>query len=159
MKQKYRIILLTLLLIITIGICVQYASADRWEYPVPSEIASEPEEYNGEAILLFVDVEKIDTSNDQLYVKQFPHHVHIELIDRDIIQQLESGASIQVYGIFNSQTQNIIAEEIVIDRRGTKDSQYLYVTSILGIVLTIGVFFKYWRVDIRTLTFKSDGDN
>ena len=159
MQIQYRLILLSLLLFIGAGLCVQYEDADRWEYPVPSEITSDLERYDGETILVFVDVEMLNGSTSQLYIKQYPHQVNIKGIDPDVIEQLGPEASIQVYGTLDTQSQQIIAEEIVIDTRGSKDREYIYMTSILGALVVTCAFFKYWQIDLRAMAFESYSNN
>lgn len=158
MKTKQRLLVCCLLVVMTVGLCVQYAGAEQWPSPTPEEIAADSAAADGQTRLVFTRVRTIDLVSGEIRITSPPFRVDIRTVDPAVVERLEPGAAIQVYGTIRSQSE-IDAERIVIDYATSSDSRYTYATSILGVLLAAGVFLRFWRINWRELGFEPRGDD
>jgi hypothetical protein len=63
---------------------------------------------------------------------------------------VEPGDSIQVYGTIRSD-ESIAAERAVVSEQS--GLRGLYAISTAALVLTVGVFFRFWQIDFQRLAF------
>lgn len=162
MSFEYRIFGLVLLLALSFGVCMQYATTDHWSYPGGSDIVSEPQKYDGEKTLLFGEVQAIDDTDGELVVlvpSDSVFEVTVTDVPATVIDEVRVGESmIQVYGTLQGGPNVMRADEIVVDFRHTGDRLYTYGTSLLGGILAIAYFLWHWRPELRTLRFVPRGD-
>lgn len=153
MNDRTRVGLLFVLIVLGIGLCVGYATADRWDQPSQSEIADDHSAHEGETLLLFGEVASVDADAGTVTLLLLDLEVTVTGVDPAVLERLEPGAEIQVAGTFTDDGSTVVAEETVIDVAGTGDRFYVYGTSILGGLLAAGAFLRHWRIDVRRLRF------
>lgn len=153
MNDRTRVGLLFVLVVLGIGLCVGYATADRWDQPFQSEIADDHGAHEGETLLLFGEVASVDADAGTVTLLLPDLAVTVTDVDSDVLDRLEPGAETQVAGTFTDDGSTVIAEETVVDVAGTGDRRYVYATSILGGLLAAGAFFRHWRIDVRRVRF------
>lgn len=151
MTAQYRIAAIVVLLALTVGFAAYYdvAAADNWPYPDGERLAEEPGAYDGETILVFGVVERVDGSELTMTVDD-----EIELIVRGFDEQVEPGGVVQVYGPIAENHRVQHAESTVVVNESRWDQLYKLVTSLLGIALTLGLFVRHWQIDRERIGFE-----
>lgn len=162
MNRRYRALGIVLLLAATVGLCVLYAGAELWAQPSNDAVVESPTDVDGQQALLFGEV--LSTDHDQqtavIEIQEIPQvTVTVTNIRPEQLDQIETGASIQVFGTLEDDSSIIVADNIVIDYRGPADRLYVYATSILGGLLAAGYFLRYWRIEWRQLRFTPRGES
>lgn len=67
--------------------------------------------------------------------------------------QVEPGGTVQVYGTL--RPNNIIkAERVVVVNPARTSKWYKYAVSVVGALLVVIMFFRWWRFDPVTLAFE-----
>jgi hypothetical protein len=162
MKRTRRVGVLLVLIVLTLGACVGYGAADRWSYPDNEAIAQDPGAYDGERVLLFGEIVSVDEERETLVLEtETPSTVlqfTVEDVSPAVLDTLDSGGSLQVYGTLRSESSAVVADEVVVDFQSPADFRYVYVTSIAGGLLAAAYFLWHWRIDIRRLAFRPRGD-
>lgn len=156
MKPRYRALCIAILLVVTAGLCVQYAVADLWDYPGSSDVVERPDAHEGESVFLFATVQEID--GERVTVEWDDHDIDIASVEPETRAGLEPGASIQVDGTVTGPS-TVEPDEIVIDYRDVRDLAYVLGTSLLGGLLAAGYFLRHWRLDWRRLRFQPRGES
>lgn len=125
----------------------------EWPYPTEDELHADYDEYVGEQVLLFGDVESIDRTADRATIEveadNGPFTVTVEGIDADV----EPGGVVQVYGTVQPG-QTVAASNIVVVEASRGNRLYKFAVSGVGAVLVLAAFFRYWRIDWAALTFE-----
>ncbi len=162
MQAKYRIALISILLLTTGGLCVQYASADLYDYPSTEAIDSTPNVDEDTQVFLFGEVQSINGEKlemDGTLAGSPEQTFAVTGVDAAVRNKVElAGNAIQVYGTVDSDGATIAADRIVVDFRHTRDRIYVYGSSLLGALVGITVFLRHWRVNIRELGFEPRRD-
>lgn len=162
METKYRIIVLCVLLVGAVGLCVQYERADLWTYPDGEEIATDPGAHDGQRTLLFGRVQSVDAASNELTFTvgdDPPLELTIQQVSPSVIDSVGVDRNlVQVYGVLGEESTVLVAENIVVDHNDSTDSQYVYLTSILGGLLAAGYFLWHWGIDGRRLGFQPRSD-
>ena len=154
MDSHSRLIVLCLLCVLTVGLCTQYAGTDLWTYPSTEELSAEPAVHDSTRSLVFGTVQTVDRTAGTIAIDRPPYQVDIQAIDPAVVERLEPGSSIQVYGTVQDQSQRMIAHGVVIDIQHSADRLYIYGTSLLGAIFAAGVFLKSWRINWRGCCFE-----
>jgi len=141
-----------------LGSCVLFAQADRWSYPGTDRIDDDPEAYDGTKLLLFGRVTAVDRADRSVTIVASPLRVEARDVDSDVLEDLEPGASLQVYGTLGAGSSVIDTERTVVDYGGPGDKRYTRLTSILGALCALVAFLRYWRIDWRSLRFEPRRD-
>lgn len=161
-NDSTRVGVLAVLVVLGIGLCVGYATADHWDQPFQSEIADGHEAHGDEPFLLFGEVDSVDADAGTVTLHLSDLEITATGFDPAVIERLEPGAEIQVAGTVTDDGATVVAEETVVDVAGTGDRRYLYTTSVFGGILAAGVFLRHWRIDVRRLRFvarnRDDGE-
>jgi len=160
-KQTTRVLGIALLLVVTGGLCVQYAAADLWAQPTGEDVIESPDATDGEQGFVFAEVLSVDRSEQTAVVEiqETPQiTLTVERIPPAVIDKIAVGGSIQIYGTFGADGSVIVADRIIADFGGVTDRYYTYGSSILGGLIAAGVFFRYWRVDLGGLRFTPRGE-
>lgn len=126
---------------------------EKWPYPTDEGLSADYDEYVGEQVLLFGDVESIDRTADRATIEveadNGPFTVTVEGIDADV----EPGGVVQVYGTVRPG-QTIAASNVVVVEASSENRLYQFAVSGVGAVLVLAAFFRYWRIDWAALTFE-----
>lgn len=160
MQPRYRLLGIVVLVILTGGLCVQYAATDHWAYPETEAVAAEPEAYDGEQLLLFGEVKAVTETTILIEIPTDPQSLEltVEGAPPDVIGSVTPGGEIQVSGTLRADGTTIVADRVVADFRSPGDFRYVYATSVLGAMLAAGYFLWYWRIDPRRLRFVRRGE-
>lgn len=126
---------------------------EKWPYPTDEALSTDYEEYVGEQVLLFGDVESIDPTADRATIEvdsdNGPFAVTVEGIDADV----EPGGVVQVYGTVRPG-HTIAASNVVVVEASSENRLYKFAASGVGAVLVLVAFFRYWRIDWAARTFE-----
>jgi hypothetical protein len=127
--------------------------SDHWKYPTDREFAERLGEYVGEQVFVQGDVVSIDPASDSARVRLTYPNGTVTVTVTGFDADTQPGGVVQVYGQF--RPENVVAAETVrvVNPAGSSEA-YKYAVSAVGAVLVLALFFKYWRVDHRTLTFE-----
>ena len=159
MKTTRRVAVVGLMLVVGVGLCVAYAGADLWTYPSPDEVDADPGSHDGQQVLAFVDVQSVEDGAVTVTWGSDPTvEFTVEGVSGELREQLQPGASIQLYGQLDADSTVLVADEVVVDMHGTADRLYTYGISIFGGLIAAGVFLWYWRINWRKLQFEPRGD-
>jgi hypothetical protein len=151
---RYRLAAIAVVVALLVGSCGLYAMSDRRPYPSKQAIADDPSAYDGTELLLFGEVTSVDRTASTVTFVSGQLTVEGRDVDEDVLEDLEAGASIQIYGTLREQSSVIVAERTVVDYRGPGDQRYVRLVSIAGALCGIGAFLWYWRLDWRRLCFR-----
>jgi hypothetical protein len=160
MTRTRRAGVLMILVVLVLGACVGYGGADRWSYPDSADIAQDPDTYDGERVLLFGEIVSVDEETLVIETETSSTLLQfsVEGVSPAVLDTLETGGSVQVYGTLRSDASIVAAEEVVVDFRSPDDFLYVYATSIAGGLLAAAYFLWHWRLDIRRLAFRPRGE-
>ncbi len=140
MQRAIRVIYVLSLLGLDLSLCVSFAAADLWDTPCESSVAADPAAHHGKRVFMFVEVVASDSADDHLIVEAPGHRMVITEVAVDEYEMLEPGAEIQVAGPVAAASDELVADDIVIDIRNDRDRWYLYGVSVLGVLLAAGDF-------------------
>ncbi|WGI17642.1 hypothetical protein [Methanonatronarchaeum sp. AMET-Sl] len=68
-------------------------------------------------------------------------------VDRDV----EEGEILSVYGVLEPDETLEVKDMVV---QSQTDYLYMYLVSIFGLLITLGLFFRYWKPDFNKLVFR-----
>ena len=150
MDRRRRLSLTLLFLIAAAALCVGYGATEdaRSPYPMTDEIAADYEAHVGEDILVFGTVEAIDGGRVTITTDTDagPLSLTVSGVDRAV----QPGGVLQVYGRLE-MGHTIDATRIVVVNDSPGAELGKFAVSGLGALLFLGLFFRYWRVDLRGL--------
>lgn len=175
MNTKRRLLSILVLLAVLFVLGSAYATAEFRSYPSESDIVDSPDEYDGEHVFLFKDIQSIADDRETMVVSvresrvvgggvnetsnktEFHQNVTVQLHNASISGTLETGAAVQVYGDLRSQSTTIAATTVVVDYQNAADYRYMYGISVLGGLAGVGYFLKQWRINLWAVCFESRG--
>lgn len=155
MKQWQRGLLVLGLAGLLVGMGVHYGAVqdDHWPYPDEDTLATHPETHVGEEVFLFGTVTAVDadagTATIRVEADTGPFSISVQSFDRAV----ELGGVVQVLGELTAE-RTVDAERVVVVNSSSGAEWYKYGVSVLGALLVLLAFFRYWRVDWDTLTFE-----
>lgn len=180
METRYRMFVVGLLLVATLGLNAQYAATEFRSYPETDEIIAGQGQYDGEVVLVFAEVASVDEQRGEFVVQlrdetvvgvsfagvvprpekgAESHEITVQESTQSVVSSLESGAEVQAYGTLTEGATVLTAERVVVDYHNSQDWRYVLGTSLLGAVFAIGHFVRYWRPSWRRLCFERRGDS
>jgi len=109
----------------------------------PAAKLQDPDAHVGEFVYVWGEVIRND---DALVIGAANGRFTVVGIDTTV----EPGDSIQVYGTIRSD-ESIAAERAVVSEQS--GLRGLYAISTAALVLTVGVFFRFWQIDFQRLAF------
>ncbi|CCQ33095.1 hypothetical protein HLRTI_002983 [Halorhabdus tiamatea SARL4B] len=138
-----------------VGMGVHYGAVedDHWPYPDEDALASQPAEHVGEEVFLFGTVTAVDgdagTATISVEADSGSFSLSVQSFDRTV----EPGGVVQVLGELTTE-RTVDAERVVVVNSSSGAEWYKYGVSVLGAVLLVVAFFRYWRIDRDTWTFE-----
>lgn len=72
---------------------------------------------------------------------------------RGLDKPVAPGGVVQVYGPLESETV-LVAERTVVVNRSPSATTFKLATSVVGLLLAVGLFLHQWRIDGRILAFR-----
>lgn len=155
MRQWHRGVIVLALVALLVGMGVHYGAveADRWPYPDEDDLASQPAEHVGEEVFLFGTVTAVDsdagTATIRVEADTGPFSLSVQSFDRAV----QPGGVVQVLGELTAE-RTVEADRVVVVNASSGAEWYKYSVSVLGAMLVLLAFFRYWRVDRDTWTFE-----
>ena len=152
-----RISIAVLLIGGVLGMGIHYGSEEDAHYPYPDEtdLKTSPHSHIDTQVFVFGTVEEIneDENTARIRIETDSDPFTAEITNFSTQQNVQPGGIVQVYGTF--QREYVIAADTVrvVNPAGTSDI-YKYVVSAVAAVLIVVLFFQYWRVNVRTLSFE-----
>lgn len=157
MRTGLRVAVGIILLFGIFGLGIHYGSTydSNWPHPTGDQLATDYDSFVNERVLLIGEVTSTDPAHETIVVEitDSADDVAAEITVQDASGSVEPGGTVQVYGILTVDRTMTDSETVVVNRDAT-DSQYKLAVSIVGILLAVGYFFRYWRLDIRGLAFE-----
>lgn len=162
MDRRRRLALGIILSLVVFGLCVHYGATydDAWPHPTGDQLAEGQEEYVGERVLLFGDVQSAHEDSITIHVTDDHGDVAAALEVRNVdTDDLNPGGFVQVYGVLESDETDahdgtMRADEIVVVNSSPGTATYKHVVSALGGLFAAGFFLRHWRIDLRRLRFE-----
>lgn len=150
-----RVLVALLLVAGVFGLGTHYSThrSDHWEYPNDRELAEQPGEHAGERVFVQGDVVSVDAAAATGQVRLTYGGEGATFTVNGFDADVQPGGVVQVYGEF--QADGVVAAETVrvVNPAGASEA-YKYAVSAVATLLVVILFFRYWRVDLRTLTFE-----
>lgn len=150
-----RHLLLALLLVgLAVAGGVHYDAAhDRhWPYPTDDQLYADYPAHVGEETLLFGTVRSV-AANGTATVEFEADDGSFVLQVRGVDAAVEPGGVVQVYGTLRGG-HRMTATEVVVVERHPGERLYKFGISGVGALVALTAFFRYWRIDVATLTFE-----
>ncbi|APW98202.1 DNA-binding protein [Halobiforma lacisalsi AJ5] len=180
MRLAVRATVAVVLLAGVVGLCVHYGATyeENWPHPTGEQLDAEYDRHVDDQVLLFGEVQDVNPDETmEIHVTDSADEVVAELevdvgsdpkgttVDSpgtDSIRgkatpldpsAVEPGGVVQVYGELEAD-RSMTADEVVVVNPGPDAATYKHGTSVLGILLAVGYFFRHWRLDGRRLGFE-----
>ena len=155
MRMGYRLGLIILLVVGSVGLAIHYdiSREQHWPHPDAEMLADDPDEFDGDTALLIGEVEAVDESASTIEYRP-DEDVDLTLTATGVTEPVEPGGVVQVYGELDLTDETHAAEEIVVVNRDRSDQHYKLGMSGVGVIVAAGIFLWYWRIDWRTLAFR-----
>lgn len=149
MKRRHRVGLAILLLAAIAALLVAHAAtADgRWPYPTGEDLKSDYEAHVGEETLLFAVVQQVEPGRMLVESEMVSYRVDLPADGR--IPDVRPGGIVQVYGTI--APDGIDAQRVVVVSATTGAERRKLLLSVVGALLFLVLFFRYWRVNPRHL--------
>ncbi|QLH77075.1 hypothetical protein HZS55_07115 [Halosimplex rubrum] len=141
------------------GLCVHYdaASPAHSPYPETEDLATDYGRYVGEDTLLFGTVQRVDAAADRATMRVDSDEGSFGLTVHGFAERVRPGGVVQVYGTLR-EGRAIDASTVAVVNPAGGSKGYKYAASAVGALLVLGVFFRRWRVDWRSMTFEVRSD-
>jgi len=127
--------------------------AEQWPYPHEDTLATHPGAYVGEEVLLFGTVTDTNSQADTATIRVESDYGTFSLTVKGFDAGVERGGVVQVLGPLTSE-RTVDAERIVVVNHSRSAKWYKYGVSIIGAVLVVTAFFRYWEIDTETWCFE-----
>jgi len=148
-KLRYRVVA-ALLLLSALGVLFVHAGAtgdQRWPYPDPDDLATDYDAHVGERTFLFGTVRTVDGARMEIAAES--ESGVVELRVSGVETAVEPGGTVQVYGTLEPD-HRLTADRVVVVNDSWWAELYKYVTSAVGALGFLVVFFRFWRIDTET---------
>lgn len=155
MRPVIRFGLIVLLLGGLVGLAVHYDATydDQWPYPPAEAVAENPPAYEGAQLLFIGRVESVDTERATLVYRP-DDDLPFTLTATEVDATVSAGGTVHIYGPIEDDGSTHRAERVVVVNEDVSDRNYKLVTSVIGVLLTVGLFFRYWRPEPRSIAFE-----
>ncbi|MBX0325399.1 hypothetical protein EGH21_20440 [Halomicroarcula sp. F13] len=148
MKVRYRAVVALLLLSVLGASFVHYEATEdqRWPYPDADELAADYDTYVGKQAFLFGEVTAVDADGAAFTIKVEATGEIITLSVNGSDADVERGGTVQVYGTLEPD-RTVDAQVVRVVNASTGALLYKYGASLVGVLLFLVLFARYWRVD------------
>lgn len=148
-------VIVALLLVAALGglfVHEDVTSDARTPYPAPHDLAADYDNYVGERILVFGEVQDRDGGTATLEAES--EGVTIQLRVTGVEATVAPGGVLQVYGDLG-RDRTMTAERVVVVNGSGGAEWYKYVVSAVGALGFLLAFGRYWRIDTGTWTLEA----
>lgn len=152
-----RIVVIVILLGGLVGLGAYYDASyeAHWPYPTSEEIDEDYDQHVGEHALIFGTV--ISDEGGVAQIRVFHESGSFVMTVQGTPIEAQPGGFVQVYGTL-AAGNTITADRVVVVNRDASSSTYKYSVSLIGALLVLVVFFRYWRIDTRSLSIEERTD-
>lgn len=135
----------------TVGLCIVGAATyeERTPYPPTEDLVTNYEGFVGEETLVFGTFQVRNGGEATIRVSH--GDTEIDVTVTDFAGQVEPGGVVQVAGTIRPD-RVLDAERVVVVNPSPGAQLFKYAASGLGALVFLGVFFRYWRVNLGDLT-------
>lgn len=157
-----RISIVVLLIGGVLGMGIHYETEVDVHYPYPDEtdLKTSPHSHIDTQVFVFGTVEEIneDENTARIRIGTDRDSFTAEITNFSTQRNVQPGGTVQVYGTFQREYV-IVADTVRVVNPAGASNIYKYAISAVAVVLIAVLFFQYWRVNLRTLSFevKRDG--
>ncbi|MHB9288035.1 hypothetical protein ACKVMT_13450 [Halobacteriales archaeon Cl-PHB] len=130
------------------GLCVagEATYEQRWPYPTTEAVVTDYDAHVGDRTLLFGSVEAV--SGDRATIRVVAGGENLTMTVSDFTASVEAGGAIQVTGTLRPD-HVVQADSVVVVNRSTDAKTWKYGASVVGLLVFLGLFFRFWRADLR----------
>jgi hypothetical protein len=155
-KRRTRVLVAVLLLGAVAGMAVHYDAAydDRWPYPTSDGLAESYDAHVGERALLFGTVESLDEGAETARVRVEHSGGSFTMTVQNMDADVGEGGVVQVLGTLRPG-QELQADAVAVVNAAGSSNLYKYAVSLLGALLVLVLFFRYWRINFQRLTVEA----
>ena len=157
MRLAVRAVIVVVLVMALLGLCVHYGgtSDENWPHPTGDQLQDDYDAYAGDRVLVFGDVQSVDRDAGTIviHVTDSADDVAAELEISDAATAVEPGGTVQVYGVLEDDRTMTADRTVVVDRDATA-FRYKLLASVVGALLAVGSFLRYWTLDPRAVAFE-----
>lgn len=142
-----------MLAVVLLGTFVHYgADGPRRSYPSPGSIDANYDSHVGEEAFLLATVTEVsETGVVTLRVRGTGSPY--ELSARGVDASVSSGALVQIHGDLGPDREVSVRNVVVVNETQSAEL-YKYAISVVGALLVLVFFFRYWTVDTNSLAFE-----
>ncbi|ACV11285.1 hypothetical protein Huta_1106 [Halorhabdus utahensis DSM 12940] len=137
-----------------LGMGVHYGAVeeDHWPYPEADEIAGQPAEHIGEELFLFGTVTAVDADAETATIRVAASPESISITVQSFDRAAQSGGTVQVLGELTDE-RTVDADRVVVVNDSGGAEWYKYGVSVIGAIVVLIAFFRYWRIDTDSWSF------
>lgn len=137
--------------IVALGSYYEATEAARSTYPTAAELDADYGQHVGEDALLFGTVESRDGATTTIHVTDDEHEFTVRVDGLDA--PVETGGVVMVYGTLGPE-YTMTARGSTVVNPGANTNLKKYAISAAAALVFLAVFFRYWWLDVRTLTLR-----
>lgn len=143
------------LALLGLGVVADATAEQRWPYPTQEQIVTDYEAHVGQDALLFASVEGVAGSEARVRVETGSGAIGLTV--QNFEASVQPGGVVQVFGRLGPD-RVVSAETVAVVNPASGSLVYKYATSLIGVVLFLVAFFRYWRVNVRELRLEPRAD-
>jgi hypothetical protein len=157
MRLRTRLFVAVLLLGLVFAMGVHYGATagEHWPYPSSDALAEDYDRHVGEQAFLFGTVESVSAGTARLSVESTTGSFPLTVQNFDA--NVDPGGVMQVLGTLQPD-HAMRAEAVRVVNPAGSSTLYKYVTSLVGALLVVVAFFRYWQTDWATLSIEVRAD-
>lgn len=140
----FRVLVLCMFFLFTGGMVVDYArhAEEQSPYPTKEEVRDNYQSHVGERVNFWTRVSAV---REEGIVLHYGVTLFVPVPELDV----SSGDWVQVYGTLKPE-QRLALERIVVSQRSNR--LYMLGISVIGLLGTLGLFVRHWRIDTEHWT-------
>lgn len=159
MNTRARALLLVIAITLVFGMGVHYDTQfeEQWPYPSSDNLATEYAQHVGTTLFVSGTVESVDpaTSTAQIVIEHSEGSFLLTV--REFDAQVQPGGVVQLRGTLAAD-RVIVADTVRVVNPAGSSLLFKYGVSLVGAALVTALFFRYWRIDLRELSFEARSD-
>jgi len=160
MRLAVRFAIVVACIVALVGLGVHYGATydENWPHPTGDQLADEPAGWDGERVLLFGTVETVAEDRFTMRIETDAGEGARVVEVRGTSTDAEPDGVVQVYGELAERGTVQHADRVVVVVASPDLQLSKYGISLVGLVVLIGTFLRYWRLDVRRLAITPRGD-
>jgi hypothetical protein len=139
----------------SLGIHYAVQVGNHYPYPGTTDLKVSPEEYVDRQVFVFGTVEGVgeeqNTATMRIETDEEPFTAEVNRFSTQ--RGVQPGGTVQVYGTFQGEYL-IQADNVRVVNPAGSSNIYKYAVSIVAAILIMILFFRYWNLNLQTLSFE-----